>query len=119
MSARLFLVSALILSSATASADEPSFRLGVQGALSGPGGPSVDGEYGVVFSLYASEAAEESLWSETNVALKVTDGLFSDELGDETPLSGAVTASAASLWLGITIGSNDELHAPLAIRSRK
>ena len=109
MSARLFLVSALILSAATASADEPSFRLGVQGALSGPGGPSVDGEYGVVFSLYASEAAEESLWSETNVALQVTDGLFSDELGDETPLSGAVTASAASLWLGITIGSNDEL----------
>jgi hypothetical protein len=55
----------------------------------------------MLFELYEDEAAGSAVWSETHGAVQVTDGYFTVELGETTPLSGVFDGSP--LYLQVMI----------------
>lgn len=80
-----------------------------QGYLTDSANSPVNGALEIVFKLYNVESGGTALWSETQPAVSVTDGLFSVLLGSVTPLSSSLIADNSDLWLGITIGSDTEM----------
>lgn len=80
-----------------------------QGYLTDATGNTVNSALGMVFRVYNVENGGTALWSETQPAVQVTDGLFSVLLGSVTPLSSSLISNNSDLWLGITIGSDTEL----------
>ncbi len=106
---RLALISTLAgsLWAAAAHAAVPT-TANVEGILlSAGGGPAADGNYTVVFSLYAQQTGGTAVWTETgSVAAK--GGQFSYQMGSKTPLS-AAGLNLQTAWLGVTIGADPEL----------
>jgi microcystin-dependent protein len=80
-----------------------------QGYLADSGGAAVNGPVSIVFSLYAVETSGAPLWSETQNAVTVTDGLFSVLLGSVTPLGQSLFDGNPNLWLGVTVGADEEM----------
>jgi len=64
------------------------------------------------FRLYDVPTGGAPLWSElwtgTN-AVRVSDGLFNVMLGSLTQIPQSVIAGHDQLWLGITVGTDDEM----------
>lgn len=96
----------------------------IEGRLQTSGGaPVADGQYAVTFSLYASQTAQQAVWSEAVGALTVKGGQFSYALGTSKPLSAAVLDAAQAAWLGLRVGNEPELargplhSAPYAVRA--
>lgn len=75
------------------------------------GGPVSDGKYGLIASLYASETAVDTLWSEGFVALSVKDGLFTMSLGGnpKNPLTTDLFYKNTELWEGVSVNGEPEL----------
>ncbi len=75
------------------------------------GGPVSDGKYGLIASLYASESAVDSVWSEGFVALNVKDGLFAMSLGGnaKNPLTTDLFNKNVELWEGVSVNGEPEL----------
>ena len=82
--------------------------IGYQSRLANPstGNPMPDGVYKVTFNLYNVDTGGTSLWSETK-NVNVTDGVFSTNMGDVTPLT-ADLFNGQALWLGLTVESDAE-----------
>ncbi|MFC1583364.1 hypothetical protein ACFL4U_01650 [Candidatus Neomarinimicrobiota bacterium] len=78
------------------------------------GVPKPDGIYSFTFRLYNSADDGSALWEETN-NLMVKGGLFTTQLGDQTPF-GALEFDQA-YWLGIQFESEAELVPRIALTS--
>lgn len=83
-----------------------------QGQLADSNGNPVTGTYDMRFKFYSAANGGSPLWSEdwtgTN-SVQVTDGLFNVMLGSLTSIPQSVIANNANLFLGITIGSDQEM----------
>lgn len=89
----------------------PSSKTSVnyQGYLTDAAGNPVNDSLDMVFRLYDAETEGTALWSETQFGVPVVDGLFSVLLGSVNPLSQPVFDLNPDLWLGITVGSDEEM----------
>ena len=85
------------------------------------GVPVIDGEFAVQFALYVEESGGDPVWSESwppdgascdaapESCVKVSDGVFSLDLGTHVPLDAGVFALGAELWLGVAVETDPEL----------
>ena len=80
-----------------------------QGYLTDAGGNPVNGSLDMVFRLYNLETGGTSLWSETQTGVPVTGGLFSVLLGSVDPLSRSVFEQNEEVWLGVSVGADEEM----------
>jgi subtilisin-like proprotein convertase family protein len=84
--------------------------LAVQGVLRSAGGqPAPDGDYGLTFQLYAAQTGGTAVWKDGPLMVAVQGGQFALTLGQNQPLSAAMLAGLSQAWLGITVGTGDEL----------
>ncbi len=99
----------LVQAPQTASATLPGFAW-VEGALIATGGvPATDGDYDVMFSIYGAESGGVAVWSEGPVKVKLGGGRFVAALGASKALDGAALVGLSEQWLGVKVGSDDEL----------
>jgi hypothetical protein len=83
-----------------------------QGRLADANGNPLTGTYNMIFRLYAVPTGGAPLWEEQwtgSNGVRVSDGLFNVMLGSLTPIQQSVIASRDPLWLGITVGTDDEM----------
>ena len=80
-----------------------------QGRLTDPitGDSLPDGSYTMVFRLYSATTAGTPLWTESK-DVPVQGGLFSTVLGSITPLDLGIF-NGQGLWLGIKVGTDEEM----------
>jgi hypothetical protein len=78
-----------------------------QGFLTSATGTPAKGPLSMTFSLYSSNPARNNpVWSETQPAVAVTNGIYSVQLGSVAPITAPFDAP---YWMGIRIGSDPEL----------
>ena len=83
-----------------------------QGRLADAAGAPLTGTYNMIFRLYATATGGTPLWEEQwtgSNGVRVSDGLFNVMLGSLTPIQQSVIANHDQLWLGITVGTDDEM----------
>jgi hypothetical protein len=83
-----------------------------QGRLADSSGTPLTGTYNMIFRLYVTAAGGAPLWEEQwtgSNSVKVSDGLFNVMLGSLTPIPRSVVTGNDSLWLGITVDTDDEM----------
>ncbi len=87
------------------------------------GGPAVDGEYAMTFSIYASQGAPKANWTEKVAKVSVKGGVFRHALGSVVKLDPALLSAAQAAWLGVQAAQEPEMvrqavrAAPFAQRS--
>ena len=107
---------------ATAWAAVPT-TVAIEGRLmTAQGGPVADGDYAATFSLYAKQASQQALWTETVAKLAVKGGVFRHALGSVKAVDTKALAGGQA-WLAMRIGKEPELSrnmlhsAPFALRA--
>jgi microcystin-dependent protein len=83
-----------------------------QGRLADTAGKALTGTYSMIFRLYNVAANGVPLWEEQwtgSNGVKVSDGLFNVMLGSLTAVPQAVITGHDQLFLGITVGTDDEM----------
>lgn len=83
-----------------------------QGRLADSIGNPLTGTYPMVFRLYNAASGGAPLWEEQwtgSNSVAVSDGLFNVMLGSITPIPQTVVNGNNSLWLGISVSSDDEM----------
>lgn len=80
-----------------------------QGCLTDSNGDPVNGTPDMVFRLYNVESGDTALWTEPQNGVLVTECLFSVLLGSVESLPQSLFAQNDSLWLGITVGGDEEM----------
>ena len=97
-----------------ASAAAPA-TLTQQGRILSMDGEPVDGEFSIVFTLY--DAAEEgnAVWTETQ-SITLDEGYFSAALGEVEAIDPSIFDGSV-LYLGVTLGNDDEMAPRQAVRS--
>jgi len=83
-----------------------------QGRLADTAGAPLTGTYGMIFRLYSASSGGVPLWEEQwtgSSSVAVSDGLFNVMLGSLTPIPQGTITGNNSLFLGITVGSDDEM----------
>ncbi|HSG99276.1 MAG TPA: hypothetical protein VLB27_04450 [candidate division Zixibacteria bacterium] len=93
--------------SLTANATAPR-TIGYQGRLTDGGGSPLTGVYSITFAIYDLPVGGSMLWSETQPAVSVTDGLFSVEMGTVNQILNSVF-STSTRYLGVTVGADPEI----------
>lgn len=79
--------------------------LSIQGILKKSNGVAVaDGNYNLVFKLYTAQTGGTPIWTETQSAVEVSNGIYSAVLGLITPLT---IPFDQLYYLGVTIGSTE------------
>jgi len=74
----------------------------------------------MIFRLYATLTGGAPLWEEQwtgSNSVRVSDGLFNVMLGSLTPIQQSVIAGHDQLWLGITVGTDDEMQPRVQLGS--
>jgi len=97
------------LASRTAQTASSKTTVNYQGYLIDSSGSSVNDTLDMVFRLYDVESGGTHLWTETQLGVPVTDGLFSVLLGSVNVLPQSLFEQNDDLWLGITIGADEEM----------
>lgn len=92
-----------------------------QGRLADSNGNPLTNTYPMIFRLYASDSDTavplwEENWSGPN-SVKVSDGLFSVMLGSLTSIPESVITTNPNLWLGITVGADNEMKPRIQLGS--
>jgi|GEM_PF-3588100 len=87
--------------------------LSYQGRLANEAGVAIEGDQTLTLRLYALENDDEALWQEQHVT-RVENGLFAVLLGSITPLE---LPFDQPYWLGVTIGTGDELTPRMPLSS--
>jgi len=111
----LFLTVALLLMSLTvahAGVIITPTGIGYQGRLTDAGGAPVNGARDLTLALYDAPTGGTVLYSETQSAVTVTNGLFSVEVGAGTPVTGTfagVNFATHNIFLGIAVGADPEM----------
>lgn len=86
-------------------------RVPVHGNLTDAASTPVDGEQILVFELFDATTGGEALFAETHASVNVTDGRFTVYLGAVSDkLLPAIFRDNDSLWLQITVGTDDVLE---------
>ncbi|MEM7129662.1 MAG: hypothetical protein AAF702_25245 [Chloroflexota bacterium] len=83
-----------------------------QGRLADTAGTPLTDTYSMGFRLYSAATGGAPLWTEEwngPNGVRVSDGLFNVMLGSLTPIPQAVITSNENLFLGITVGTDDEM----------
>jgi hypothetical protein len=100
-----------------------SSTIAYQGYLVDSVGNPVNEPVNITFRLYNVASGGTALWSETQT-VTIADGLFSVLLGSQSPISRNLMAANNNLWLGLTVGTDQEMtprekiaSAPFAILS--
>ena len=91
-----------------------------QGRLADANGNPLTGTYNMIFRLYAVPTGGIPLWEEQwtgSNGVRVSDGLFNVMLGSLTPIQQSVIAGREQLWLGITVGTDDEMQPRVQLGS--
>ena len=73
------------------------------------GTPVADGNYNFTFTLWTSDVAGASVWTENHTNVLVSKGLFTVQLGRGNPSMPLTIAFDQQLYLGIRIGADPEL----------
>jgi hypothetical protein len=91
-----------------------------QGRLADADGNPLTGTYNMIFRLYDVPTGGAPLWEEQwtgSNGVKVSDGLFNVMLGSLNPIGQDVIAGNDQLWLGITVGTDDEMQPRVQLGS--
>ncbi len=83
-----------------------------QGRLADSSGTPLTSTLPMSFRLYSAVTGGAPLWTEQwtgSNGVKVSDGLFNVMLGSLTPIPQSVITGNANLFLGITVGTDDEM----------
>jgi hypothetical protein len=83
-----------------------------QGRLADAGGAPLTGTYSMIFRIYNASTGSVPLWTEQWTgpnSMQVSDGLFNVMLGSMTSISQTMITGNNNLWLGITVGTDDEM----------
>lgn len=80
-----------------------------QGRLADSNSNPITTNVAMQFHLYSSNIGGAPLWSETQAAVPVENGLFHVLLGSVNPVQISTLASNSTLWLGITVGADSEM----------
>jgi hypothetical protein len=86
--------------------------LPIQGVLTDQFGDTITGSVNVQFAIYDAETAGTLLWSELHNGsnqVVVDDGFFTVYLGNLTTIDFELLLPYEELWLGITVGLDDEM----------
>jgi hypothetical protein len=97
---------------APAAASTSTGTIAYQGRLADANGSPLTGTYNMIFRLYDAATGGTPLWTEQwtgSNGVKVSDGLFNVMLGSLTPIPTSLVTDHASLFLGITVGTDDEM----------
>jgi hypothetical protein len=97
---------------APAAAGTSTGTIAYQGRLADADGNPLTGTYNMIFRLYDVASGGVPLWEEQwtgSNSVRVSDGLFNVMLGSLTPIPQSVVTGNSSLWLGITVGTDDEM----------
>jgi hypothetical protein len=97
-----------------ARADAPPI-MPVQGFITDAAGIAVVGAHDLRFRIYTTPTAGAPLYDESIADVDVAEGLFSVELGNNTPLSLDLFDVQSSLFLGITIDDDVELSPRIVL----
>jgi len=95
-----------------AAAGTSTGTIAYQGRLADSAGDPITDTVNMEFRLYDVTAGGAPLWSELWTganAVRVSDGLFNVMLGSLTQIDQADIAGHDQLWLGITVGTDDEM----------
>jgi hypothetical protein len=97
---------------APAAAGTSTGTIAYQGRLADANGSPLTGTYNMIFRLYDAASGGTPLWTEQwtgSNGVKVSDGLFNVMLGSLTPIPTSLVTDHSSLFLGITVGTDDEM----------
>jgi len=97
---------------APAAAGTSTGTIAYQGRLADANGSPLTGTYNMIFRLYDAASGGTPLWTEQwtgSNSVRVSDGLFNVMLGSLTPIPTSLVTDHASLFLGITVGTDDEM----------
>jgi hypothetical protein len=97
---------------APAAASTSTGTIAYQGRLADADGNPLTGTYNMIFQLYDVASGGTPLWTEQwtgSNSVRVSDGLFNVMLGSLAPIPQSVVTGHSSLWLGITVGTDDEM----------
>ncbi|OGO42020.1 MAG: hypothetical protein A2Z04_00400 [Chloroflexi bacterium RBG_16_57_9] len=86
--------------------------LAYQGRLANASGTPITDTVNMSFRLYNVASGGTPLWNEQwtgSNGVKVSDGLFNVMRGSLTAIPQSVVTGNSSLWLGITVGTDDEM----------
>ncbi len=111
---------ALPLGRVTGAPLQTSTTIAYQGRLADANGNPLTGTYNMIFRLYDVPTGGTPLWEEQwtgSNAVKVSDGLFNVMLGSLTAIPQSVIAGRDQLWLGITVGTDDEMQPRVQLGS--
>ena len=86
-----------------------------QGYLTDAGGNPLNGDVAITFSIYDLEVSGTALWSETHVAVTMTEGVFNAALGTSVPITAGILDG--DRYLGITVGTDSEMVPRMKIVS--
>lgn len=103
---------AIPLPGTPASISSSTNTIAYQGRLANAGGAPLTGVYSIIFRLYSAASGGVPLWEEQWTGpngVSVSDGLFNVMLGSLTPIPSAVVTGSNTLWLGITVGTDNEM----------
>jgi hypothetical protein len=103
---------AIPLPGTPASISSSTNTIAYQGRLANAGGAPLTGVYSIIFRLYSAASGGVPLWEEQWTGpngVSVSDGLFNVMLGSLTPIPQAIVTGNNTLWLGITVGTDNEM----------
>ncbi len=106
-SAIFIVLFSLIILPSSLVADTPQL-INFQGKAYDSGGGPLDGTFSIQFRIYDAASGGSSVWSETQSAVQITDGLFHVLLGSVNPIVDSVFESP-DRYLGVKIGSDPEM----------
>jgi hypothetical protein len=95
----------LLLMSVSVAYSQSSRTLTYQGNLADSTGP-LNGNYDLTFTIYDALSGGNSLWTETNTSVEISNGAFSVILGKLNPVN---VQTDKNLWLGIKVGAYPEI----------
>lgn len=91
-----------------------------QGRLADSEGAPLTGTYSMIFRLYDAASGGTPLWEEQwtgSNGVAVSDGLFNVMLGSLNSVPPTLVTSNSALWLGITVGTDDEMSPRIQLGS--
>jgi len=98
-------------------ADVPQI-INYQGYLTDSDGNAVeDGSVFIKFKIYGSDMGDDSLWSSGFQSVQTVDGLLSYQMGSFVTLPEDLFSGGIARYLGITIGTDDEISPRTRILS--
>ena len=96
----------------TPAAGTSTGTIAYQGRLADADGNPLTGTYNMIFRLYDVASGGVPLWEEQwtgSNGAQVSDGLFNIMLGSLTQIPMDMVTGHDTLWLGITVGTDDEM----------